>query len=337
MKVSPSLCLSAVLLLALSARAQGAGETPTWFLQGADPPTATCTVTQANAVYFSAAQKIYHCDNSVGGIYQWNQFPPGPTGATGATGPTGPQGPTGAAGATGPTGPQGPTGATGAAGSVPSGMLGMVASGACPAGWTENDSFAGQYIVFTTSTAGDVGQTGGSTSYTPAGSVSAPTVASLTAAAQTINSLTAAAQTFTGTPNQSTSSVSAGTPAGSNGTVSFTPSGTNGTTTTTGACGATQDEGTTATNKVCASTPNLAIPAEVFTGSSGTVPAESFTGSPLAAHSHSYTAAGTNSTSAVTGTMNASAVTGTLNAPSFTGTGATIRPPYVKMILCSKN
>lgn len=130
----------------------------------------------------------------------------GPTGATGQQGATGPTGPTGNTGPTGATGPQGATGATGATGpGIFSGMILFIATGACPSGWTENDSLATYNILATTSAAGDVGTHGGSNSYTPAGTVAAPT----------INSLTAAAQTFTG-GSDTTDAISAGTPAGTN-------------------------------------------------------------------------------------------------------------------------
>ena len=90
---------------------------------------------------------------------------------------------------------------------IPSGAIMFIKTGTCPTGWTQESGFIGLYILATTAAAGDVGTTGGSTSYTPDGSA---TVTSLTAAAQTftgasstvpaetVNSLTAAAQGFTG-------------------------------------------------------------------------------------------------------------------------------------------
>jgi hypothetical protein len=59
-------------------------------------------------------------------------------------------------------------------GGVPSGVELMISSGSCPSGYTEDDSFSGLYVLGTTNAAGNVGTTGGSTSYTPAGTNSAP-------------------------------------------------------------------------------------------------------------------------------------------------------------------
>jgi len=292
---------------------------------------------------------------------------------------------------------------------VPSGMIAFIATGTCPSGWTENDTLATYNILVTTTVAGDVGTHGGSNSYTPAGtagvsSLSAAaqtfTGSSTTVPAETVNSLTAAAQTFTGALD-TTSSTSGGTPAGSNSGGSFsegaiswptggsivpvfsgasdttsatsggTPAGTNGTTTTSGNCAATAIAAGTGSLNACKTTaPNLAVPAETFTGSalaththtvtptgtvawptpvptiaSGTFTQPTFSGSALAGHTHTVTPTGTNGTSAVTGTLNSttitplgsnasSSVTGTL---SFSGTPATITPPYYKVIACQKN
>lgn len=75
---------------------------------------------------------------------------------------------------------------------VPSGLI-MLSLSACPSGYTEVTALSGKFALGTLAAAGDVGGTGGSTSYTPAGTNSVPA--------------------FTG--NQvNTSAVSAGTPTG---------------------------------------------------------------------------------------------------------------------------
>lgn len=84
---------------------------------------------------------------------------------------------------------------------------------ACMEGWTELTDWAGKMPVGTTVVAGDAGTFGGSDTITP-----------------TVATLTAAAQIFSGNSVVS-SSVSGGTPAGTNGTAAFTPAGTNGTVT----------------------------------------------------------------------------------------------------------
>ena len=97
-------------------------------------------------------------------------------------------------------------------GAVPAGMLTPIKSGACPSGWSEDDTFTGLVMLATTTAAGDVGTTGGSTSFTPAGSVSTPSFSG--------NAGTVPAQTFTGA-SDTTSSVSGGTPAGTNSSGAF--------------------------------------------------------------------------------------------------------------------
>lgn len=113
---------------------------------------------------------------------------------------------------------------------LPSGAIVMIASGACPAGFSEDDSLAGAYLLGTSTANADVGTTGGSSSYTPAGSVSAPTFTGTPG--------TVPAETFTGTAQTwSTQGKATGqatdvtgpnpyTPAGTNSTATFTPSGT---------------------------------------------------------------------------------------------------------------
>lgn len=213
---------------------------------------------------------------------------------------------------------------------IPSGMITWIKTGSCPAGWTEETALAGMYIKATTSAAGDVGTTGGSSSYTPAGTVAAPV--------------------FTGTSSQVTSGTSAGTPAGtvsqptftgnavtSSGTSAGTPAGTNSggafsivtaaMTTGSGTYVPKSLGGTT----LASGTASITLSTQpTFTGSAlaththtttatGTVSQPTFTGSALGTHTHTLTPAGTNS------------------APAFTGTAATITPPYIKLIPCSKN
>ena len=285
---------------------------------------------------------------------------------------------------------------------IPSGAIMFIKTGSCPSGWTQESGFIGLYILATTAAAGDVGTTGGSTSYTPAGSSAAPTVSSLTAAAQgftgalttvpaetvnsltaaaqTVNSLTAAAQGFSGeittvpaetvnsltaaaqTVNSLTAAAQAISGAPAKGTLA------NSATATSGNCAATNIAAGTGTATACKATaPNLTVPAETISGAptagtlanassavTGTMNTSAVTGT---LNSTTITPLGHNATSAVTGTLNSSAVTGTLNsttitplgnnAPSavtgtlnagaFSGTLATIQPPYVKLIPCSKN
>jgi len=91
-------------------------------------------------------------------------------------------------------------------GSVPSGLITLVLSGTCSAGWSEVSALNGKTLIGTVAANGDVGATGGADSITPAGTNSAPA--------------------FTGTSSQVTSATSGGTPAGTNSAPTFTGSST---------------------------------------------------------------------------------------------------------------
>lgn len=209
---------------------------------------------------------------------------------------------------------------------IPSGSILLIVSGTCPTGFTESAALNGKMLRGTVAANMDVGGTGGSDSITP-----------------TVASLTAAAQTFTGS-SANTSLVSAGTPAGTNGTVSITPllnavawpagvptyTGTVNTLAVTAHTVVATKQGTAAGNVVTTATHTItgipggtvAWPAGVptVTGASTTVGAETFTGTALGTHQHALTATGTNGTSSVTGTLNS----------------VDNRPAYTSVIFCQK-
>jgi len=94
--------------------------------------------------------------------------PQGPQGIQGLTGDPGPQGPAGADGAQGPQGiqgiqgiqgPEGPAGADGVG--VPVGGIILIVSGACPAGFAEEASLNGKFVLGTVAASADIGTTGG--------------------------------------------------------------------------------------------------------------------------------------------------------------------------------
>jgi hypothetical protein len=137
-----------------------------------------------------------------------------------------------------------------AAAALPSGATVLVAATACPAGLIEDDSFAGRFPQGTTAAAGDVGTTGGSSSYTPAGTVSQPTL--------TMNPYT---------------------PSGTVSAVSVSATGTKMSTASNGTAALTALAGTT----IAAGTGNtITLPAPTFTGQqatlTGTISQPSFTG-----------------------------------------------------------
>lgn len=141
---------------------------------------------------------------------------------------------------------------------VPAGSILLVATGTCPAGFSEVTALDGVTLVGTLAAHGDVGDPVGDDTITPTGTISQPTFAgsALATHTHTAGSFSAAAQTFTGssantsavsggTPAGSvsaptftgdsvnSSAVSAGTPAGTNSTSTVTPLGTNATSTVT--------------------------------------------------------------------------------------------------------
>lgn len=151
--------------------------------------------------------------------------------------------------------------------SLPSGVI-ILTLTSCPATFTEVSALSGKFLQGTVVANGDVGTTGGNSSITPAGTVTAPI--------------------FTGSAGTD-SAVSAGTPAG-----------TNGTTTTGGTAIAA-----TATAAIVVSTGtgnNVANNTHTHPSHTHTVPAEVFTGSALPTHTHTFTPSGTNSIPVFTGT-----------------------------------
>ncbi len=268
----------------------------TWTSNPSITTSSTCSYSMNNgSIVTKSDGSLCQCSNSVGSSYAWNCIAP-------------------------------------PSGSVPSGVYVFIKAGACPSGYTEDDTLATYNIQITTTAAGNVGTSGGSNSFTPAGTVTAPTV----------NSLTAAAQIFTGA-SDTTNAVSGGTPSGTNSSGSFTegtiswPAGvpTNGATATSGNCASTAIAAGTGSLNACKNTaPNLTVPAETISWpagvpnlASGVFTQPTFAGNILATHTHTVTPTGTNGTSSVTGT---------LNAPSFSGTPATLNTPFFKMIACAK-
>lgn len=237
---------------------------------------------------------------------------------------------------------------------TPSGIIVMTLNAACPSGFTQVTALNGQFLQGTLAANGDVGTTGGNATVTPSGTVSQPT--------------------FVG-GSVTTSAVSAGTPSGSNGTVSFTPAGTNGTVnfipagtnstvsfTPAGTNGSTTTGGTaissTATAAIVVSTGtgnNVAnnththpshthtVPAETFTGTAGTVPAETFTGATGTVPAETFTGtaatvpAETFTGSALPTHTHTVTASGTVSQPIFTGNAIDPRPQFTKVIFCAKN
>ena len=182
---------------------------------------------------------------------------------------------------------------------VPSGLITIITTGTCAAGWTELSALNGKTLFGTVAANGDVGGTGGSDTITPAGTNGT----SATTATGTINTPTiswpAGVPTFTGTPFSSIinhthpitdaghahtqASTTTATGSGSNrlGTVDTSSTAVNTGTATTGI---TVDNPVGGVSSI---TPagTIAWPAGVptsnaltFTGSSSTVSAQTFTG-----------------------------------------------------------
>lgn len=203
--------------------------------------------------------------------------------------------------------------ACGGGGTIPPGAVLLIVSGTCGttlgAGWTEEASLNGKFVLATVAANSDIGGTGGTDSITPAGTNSAPNF---------IGNPLGSHQHGVG--SYANTAISAGTPAGTNGTVNFTPAGT------VAAPAFTGTQGT--------------VPAETISGSSqaitagtpaGTVAAPVFTGTALASHTHT-SASTPSSPKLVTGNTSSGVAVltggpsitltpaGTNSAPAFTGT-----------------
>lgn len=212
--------------------------------------------------------------------------------------------------------------------SVPAGTTTFVTSGSCATGWTEITALNGRMLRGTVAANGNVGTTGGSDTYTPAGTVAAPTI-SWPAGVPTFAGVSGVvpAQTFTGS-SATSSAVSAGTPAGTNAAITAgTPAGTVSAL-TTGADSST----TGGVAKAIAQTPT-------FTGAALATHTHVFTGAALATHTHTLTATGTNGTVNFTpaGSIVWPVGVPTSSAPALTGTQATVVPAYTNVIFCTKN
>jgi len=184
--------------------------------------------------------------------------------------------------------------------SVPTGIIVLLASGACPATYTEVTALAGHMISVTVAANADVGTTGGADSVTPAGGVSAPTFAGDAA---------------------TSSLVSGGTPTGTVSAPSFS-----------GAAWSAPAFSWPAGAPTFSGSPGT-VPAQAFTGSTGTVPAQAFSGSPgtVPAQVVSWPA-GVPAFSGTQGTVPAETISGSaasitagtpagsVSAPTFTGT-----------------
>ena len=248
--------------------------------------------------------------------------------------------------------------------------------GPCPAGFAESSALVGKFTLGTSTANGDVGTTGGSNSYTPAGTNG--TAAFTPAGSNGTVSFTPAGSNTSGAYSEGAISWPAGVPtnasgAFSEGAISWpagvpttasvsagTPAGTNGTVTVATTSGSLAGASSGAFSKIAGVNP----------GSAFTVGAETFTGSALAGHTHTMSwpagvptiAGGTFTQPTVswpagvptiaagsftqpTFTGNAGTVpgetftgqAGTVPAQAFSGTPATITPSYIKVIACVKN
>lgn len=174
-------------------------------------------------------------------------------------------------------------GAAAAADVVPSGMI-MFTVTSCPSGWTEQN-WTADFALMTIAANGDAGTTGSASV-----------------------SLTAAAQTFTGTTSQSTSAVSAGTPAGTNTLGAYTP-GT-----------ISWPAGVPTIAAGVFTQPTISWPANVptYTGSLGTLAAP--------AHTHTITQSSITTTKFTTSSSGSAAYTGggVVTTPSGSASSTTI-------------
>jgi hypothetical protein len=204
------------------------------------------------------------------------------------------------------------------------------------------------------------GETGGAKTFTPAGTVSAPTFTGSSASTSSNSAGTPAgtnsAPAFTGS-SAATSSDSAGTPAGTNSAPTFTGSAlathqhelpfikaNSGTGTLSMLAPTVFGTGTSrapisVSAAPTANTTSAAVElseAKSAGTPAGTVSAPTFTGNALQAHSHTVTATGTVAAptftgSALAGHSHTVTAAGTNSAPTFTGSAGTSLPPYITL------
>lgn len=108
---------------------------------------------------------------------------------------------------------------------TPSGLVTLVVTGTCPAGWTEVSALNGRMLRGTVAANGDVGTTGGADSLTPAGTIAWPAGVP-TAATEAAHTHAGSLISWPGSvPTAATESVHTHsvTAVGTNGTVTITP------------------------------------------------------------------------------------------------------------------
>ncbi len=239
-------------------------------------------------------------------------------------------------------------------GSIPAGVITLSLT-SCPAGFSEVTALDGKFLQGTLAAHGDAGGTGGNATITPAGTVSQPTLSmnsytpagtnstvSFTPAgtitwpagvATMVLSWPASVPTFSGSAlaghaHELPFQLSSTTATRQIAAATF---GTGTSRAATGASAAGSSNTTSAavalSQSVSAGTPTgtiawpvsvptgvLSWPAGVptFGGSSGTIPAETFSGQ-------------------------AATLTGSVSQPAFSGNAVDPRPPFVKVIFCSKD
>ncbi len=202
---------------------------------------------------------------------------------------------------------------------LPSGMVGLVSSGVCPAGFTEVAAFDGDTLIATLAAHGDIGTTGGADTITPTGTNGIPVFTGISTGTSSDSAGTPAgvvAATFSGTAATLTGSVAAPTFSGTPGTTgNDSGSGTQVDNDTPAVFVAAHTHTHSFTPAGTNSAPALTMNAYTPTGS---IPGPTFTGTPMAAHSHTFISQGTNT------------------APSFTGNPFDNRSKFVRVIYCSK-
>lgn len=191
--------------------------------------------------------------------------------------------------------------------SIPSGLVTMILSGTCPTGWTEATALSGKMFLGTTSAAGDVGGTGGSSSITPAGTVSA----SFTGTAWSAPAIAWPV----GVPTHS------GTTASFSGTAWTPPAISLGTLAVTAHTVVSTKQGSSTGNVVTTAT-------HALTGAP-TI------GAYTPAGSVTITSQGTNAWPVAVPTIGAYTPAGSVSG-SFVGTAFNPTPPFVKVIFCTK-
>lgn len=232
----------------------------------------------------------------------------------------------------------------GGGGGIPAGAILMVDSGSCPAGFTEHAGLgASRFPMGTVAANADAGGTGGSNTFTPAGTNSAPTFSgsALSGHAHGPGTLATSAHSGAAVADHASHTHSYSQVVNHTHAVNVSDPGHTH----------VQGEASSATGGLVGSAPDTSTNTRVNTGystSSATTGitattanpaggvAQGATDGPGATLTHNITQPADHTLSGSTQSVSGGTPAGNVTAPNFTGTEADQRPAWLKVIYCEK-